>query len=345
MRRRIWIPVVGLLVLLPVADAVLWHFAVGRLEAGFDAWVVRSKAVGWSIGRGRSVSGGWPWAATLEIRDVAIVGGTSLVPGGVAWRVPSVTLRIPMLRPHSMDIEAFGEQHLRIGDLPEGVLTGSRLLAVLGLAPDNESRDLEILAERPRFQSAAGGTLAAAQASLRVQLPPSVRTGDIQSGFAFDTEAVALPASGRWPLGATIRQLSIDGTLEGPIPSARPPVPWATAWRDGGGSLQIHNMSLIWGPLSLTGAATLALDDQLQPMGAGTSKVTGYATTLDALATSGALSRSAATAAKAVLSLLAGSGDDGDPADVDVPLTLQYRTLSMRQVPLLRLPEVDWPGQ
>jgi hypothetical protein len=80
-------------------------------------------------------------------------------------------------------------------------------------------------------------------------------------------------------------------------------------------------------------------------MGAGTSRMTGYGATFDALAASGALTRSAATAAKAVLSLLAGTPGDGDPTDVDVPLTLQYRTLSMRQVPLLRLPEVEWIGQ
>ena len=107
--------------------------------------------------------------------------------------------------------------------------------------------------------------------------------------------------------------------------------------------MQVQNLVLNWGPLSLTGSATLALDDQLQPMGAGTSRVTGYAATLDALASGGALTRSAATAAKAVLSLMAGSPDNGATDDVDVPLTLQYRTLSMRQVPLLRLPEVDWP--
>jgi hypothetical protein len=44
-----------------------------------------------------------------------------------------------------------------------------------------------------------------------------------------------------------------------------------------------------------------------------------------------------------VLSLVAHSPEDGSPPDVEVPLTLQYRTLSMRQVPLVRLPEVDWP--
>ncbi len=69
----------------------------------------------------------------------------------------------------------------------------------------------------------------------------------------------------------------------------------------------------------------------------------GYAETLDALAAHGVISRSAAIAAKAVLTLLAHNPEDGSPPDVEVPLTLQYRTLSMRQVPLVRLPEVDWP--
>jgi hypothetical protein len=71
--------------------------------------------------------------------------------------------------------------------------------------------------------------------------------------------------------------------------------------------------------------------------------VTGYAETLDALARNGLMSRSAATTAKAVLSLLANAPDDGSPSEVEVPLSLQYRTLSMRQVPLVRLPELDWP--
>ncbi len=333
----------GLLLSLPVADAALWHFAVGRMEAGFEAWVGRAKAAGWTIERGRTVAGGWPWAATLSIRDMAIGGGGSLLPGGVATRLPRVVLRIPMLRPHAMDIEAFGAPHLRLGTQPEIELTGARLLAVIRLVPDTEPRELEVVADRPRLAGAGDWVLSATLVDVRVQLPPIVRIGAAQSNFSFSAEAVALPTTIQWPLGAAVRQFSFDGALEGPLPPAQSPSAWAMAWRDGGGSLQIQNMALNWGPLSLAGAATLALDDQLQPMGAGTSKVTGYAQTLDALAASGALSRSAAIAAKAVLSLLAGSADDGDPSDVDVPLTLQYRTLSMRQVPLLRLPEFDWP--
>ena len=108
---------------------------------------------------------------------------------------------------------------------------------------------------------------------------------------------------------------------------------WAEAWRDGGGSLAISHLAMGWGPLGLTSSATLALDDQLQPMGSGSARIVGYAATLDRLAAAGMLTRSAATAAKAVLSLMAGTGDGDGPQAVDVPLTLQYRTLSMRQVP------------
>ena len=47
----------------------------------------------------------------------------------------------------------------------------------------------------------------------------------------------------------------------------------------------------------------------------------------------------------ALATLMAGSGDGDQPSAVDVPLTLQYRTLSMRQVPLVRLPELDWSAR
>jgi hypothetical protein len=244
-----------------------------------------------------------------------------------------------------MDIEVLGEQRLRVGTMPEARLIGSRLLAVYSLGIGDESGAVEILADQAKLVSGAGEVSSADRLRVHVELPSAVRSGGRTRNFAVSSESVVLPDPVRWPLGNTIARLEFDGTMEGPIPPQQPPGAWATAWRDGGGSLQLHNLILNWGPLRMTASATLALDDQLQPMGAGTSHVTGYAATLDALASNGALSRSAATAAKAVLSLLAGTPGDGEPDDVEVPLTLQYRTLSMRQVPLLRLPELDWPGQ
>jgi hypothetical protein len=164
-------------------------------------------------------------------------------------------------------------------------------------------------------------------------------------GFSITAENITLPFPTKWPLGSSVASLSLEGSLDGPIPPPADPGSFLAAWRDAGGSLEVQKFSILWGPLSLTAAATLALDDQLQPMGAGTSRITGYDATLDALAGNGVLTRSAATAAKAVLSLMANAHTGGESAEVDVPLTLQYRTLSMRQVPLIRFPELDWPSR
>jgi len=147
----------------------------------------------------------------------------------------------------------------------------------------------------------------------------------------------------KWALGPNISSLSTQGILTGPFPPNGHITTAAAAWRDGGGSLDITNLAMGWGPLGVTASATLALDDQLQPMGSGNGRFVGYAEALDRLAATGVLTKSAATAAKAVLSLIAEAGADDQPAAVDVPLTLQYRTISMRQVPLIRLPELDWP--
>ncbi|MBS0642377.1 MAG: DUF2125 domain-containing protein, partial [Proteobacteria bacterium] len=163
--------------------------------------------------------------------------------------------------------------------------------------------------------------------------------------FSFSSEAIGLPGTLRWALGPNISSLALDGKLNGPLPPVQDVRRWAEAWRDGGGSLEISHLAAGWGPLGMSGGATLALDEQLQPMGSGNAKLVGFAEALDRLAAAGVLTKSAATAAKAVLSLLAGSAAGDDPPTVEVPLTLQYRTLSMRQVPLVRLPELDWPAQ
>jgi hypothetical protein len=51
----------------------------------------------------------------------------------------------------------------------------------------------------------------------------------------------------------------------------------------------------------------------------------------------------AARAAKAVLALMAQTPKAGGPPEVDVPLVLRDRVLTMGRIPLLRLPQLLWP--
>ncbi len=90
-------------------------------------------------------------------------------------------------------------------------------------------------------------------------------------------------------------------------------------------------------------AATLALDEGLQPMGAGTLRVTGAGQALEALAEAGLVGRRAAGTARAVLPLLSRPSAETGAPEVEVPLTLEDRTLALARIPVTRFAPLDWP--
>jgi len=89
--------------------------------------------------------------------------------------------------------------------------------------------------------------------------------------------------------------------------------------------------------------AHLGFDGALQPVGTADLRVIGYAKALEALAKQRLITKDAAMAATAVLTLLSRPPTNGGAPEVEVPLTLHDRTLSMGQTPLLRVPELVWP--
>jgi hypothetical protein len=347
MRRRLWIvPLAGVL-LLVAGHFAIWHYAATQLDAGFAAWLAQRRAAGWTCAAGTPERGGWPLAATLSVPSVVLHGGDPDIPGGLAWSTDRLDLRVDLLSPGTLQVRAEGTQHLSLADLPDIAFTADSLVALLPLEAETPPHAVSLTARNlraglPDIDAAASLTVGLVQ--LDAAIKPAAPAGEAALTWRLSTEAIALPAVTAWALGSRISSLSIEGTVDGPVPLARGLVPRATAWRDGGGTLEIRHLAMGWGPLGLSGAATLALDARLQPMGTGSVRLLGYAAALDALASGHVLTPSAAVAAKAVLSLLASVPEDGGPAEVEVPLTLQDRTLSMRQVPLVRLPEVIWPA-
>jgi len=346
-RRRLWLILLGALLLLIVGDALYWRIAENRLDAGFLAWMEAQRAAGWTATTGRPVRGGWPLAATLSVPDVSLKGGEPDIPGGLTWNADRLVLRIGLLRPRMLEVALQGMQRLRLAEGPEIPYVADRLHAMLPLQAGAPPRSIDITASNLRAGMPTGtGTASALTVGslhLYAEIRPGAQSGEPAVALSMSAEAIGPPPEVARSLGPRIANIVVDGALDGPLPRGRSLAERAADWRDGGGTLEIQRLTLNWGPLDLSASATLALDDQLQPMGTGTARLVGYAETLDALAAHGALSKSAATAAKAVLSLLAHTPDDGGTPDVEVPLTLQYRTLSMRQVPLVRLPELDWP--
>ncbi len=345
MRRKYWIILAVISVLLVGADLIYWQIASARLTAGLQAWVDARRTEGWEVKMGRPSTGGWPQASTVTVPNFTMRHAGVEVPGSVNWASAAVSLSLSLYRPTELAIGLTGPQHIQIGSGPDMIVTGDSIAVSAGLVT-GDVLPLTVRAKGIRLEPAGGSwhlTIGLLNADAQVVTEPKTSKPDV--AFSVSSEAVALPASVKWPLGPNISSLSAEGELNGPLPPPQDIAPWASAWRDGGGSLELSHLAVGWGTLGLTATATLALDDQLQPMGSGNARLVGYAETLDKLANAGVLSKSAATAAKAVLSLMAGSGEGDEAPEVDVPLTLQYRTLSMRQVPLVRLPELDWPAR
>jgi hypothetical protein len=347
MRRRLWLLVIVVPLLAVVADALAWQLVAGQLRSGLADWIAAQRATGWVVNAGPPQTGGWPLAATITVRNFALTGGAAEIPGGLAWRADAVVLRLDLLHPSRLVLRAEGQQQLRLADGPDIPFTAGRLQALLPLqagTPYPVTIRADALRAMVPLPTAPASPMTIDRVAAQIGIRPAPVEGEAALTVALTATGIGLPPAMHWALGPAMGSLALDAALNG----NPPPVPGlaarATAWRDEGGSLEIQRLETHWGPLDLNATATLALDPQLQPMGAGTAQVTGYAETLDALAAHGLISRSAATAAKAVLSLLARTPDDGGPSEVDVPLSLQYRTLSMRQVPLVRLPELDWPG-
>jgi hypothetical protein len=347
MRRKHRIFAVVILLLLVAGHFAYWRITAERLRVGYQDWVAAAVSRGWEVSSGPPEIGGWPRAATVTVPNLTLRHAGTAIPGDVAVASAGVTLSVSLLKPVTLRISMNGPAHIRAGGLQDVVVTGEEDWVSVPLLRSG-SLAIDLHASGLRVEPATGAWHATAgllNAHAVIADDAGAESADPAATFSVSAEAIALPTVVKWPLGSNISSLSLDGALNGRLPRTQDITGWAEAWRDGGGSLAITHLALGWGPLGLTSSATLALDDQLQPMGSGNGRIVGYAQTLDRLAVAGMLTKSAATAAKAVLSLMAGTTDADEPSVVDVPLTLQYRTLSMRQVPLLRFPELDWPAR
>jgi hypothetical protein len=342
MRRGLWMLLAALLVAVAIGDTIVWRVTEQRLRTGLAEWIAAARAAGWTVSASTPQAGGWPLAATLTVRDVALQGGESDIPGGLTWRAEQVVLRITALRPHELQIEAQGAQHLRLAAAPDIPYTAAGLRLVVPLQADPLAQPLDLHGET--LQAAIpGDAVTLDRLDAHAVLNPAAAKGQAAVSLSATAGGIGLPPRQKWPLGARIASISLNATLNGPLSGVAGLTARATAWRDGGGAVEVRHFEMLWGPLGLAGTAQLALDPDLQPTGTGMARVTGYTATLDALVRSGVISRSAATSAKALLFLLTTAPDDGGPSVVAVPLSLQHRVLAMHEVPLVRLPKLDWP--
>ncbi len=342
--RRVLIPFLVAILVLAAGYAGLWLYAEHELAQGFHQWTEASRSNGWQVSSARPRQGTSPLAAILIVPDLSVSGGEQDIPGGLVWHVDRVVIEVSLLHPRIIVIRAHGRERLRLSAMPELPFTAKQLRALLPLRFGEPPRHVDIqgadlVADMP---PAHGGQLRVGRVEAHVRW--AAETGKpVPIAVALRAADIVLPRSARWPLGPHVALLSGDAALSGRMPQVYGLARRVAAWRDSGGQLQARRVTLTWGSLSLSGNGTLSLDRSLQPTATGTARVVDPSDALSSLVAHGVITRRTAFAANAVLALMEHAPEGGGAPVVEIPVSVQDRTVSVGSIPLARLPTIVWP--
>jgi hypothetical protein len=322
---------------------VFWFTVAGTAESQVRAWIVQQREQGVEITHGALATGGFPFRIEIRIEAPAATW-----PGG-AWTGPALTLsgtpwdwrRIGWQAPGVHRVDWTGKD----GTARQATVEAAHLEG-WGEAGRSRLPRVEAWLTDGRL-TLPGGNVTARGLLVQVLPPPDDAAGAVPAPgvgprlpVSIDGKGIELPEHFATALGRTVERLALDMSLNGPLQ----PGPWpepALNWRDAGGVLEVHQLGVAHGPLNMTGEGSLAIDPAGQPEGAFTARITGFSETIEALRNQGVMDKTAADAVQVILGLLA-KGPPGGPQTLDVPLTLQNRTVSLGAVKLFRLKPVDW---
>ena len=341
MPRRTRLGIIIAVLLLIVAAGgytAFWFIVAGKLKEGFAQWADSARAqqleVSWQGMRVR----GFPFAFTIELtdpvlRDEAINPATELRMPHLSGSAHPWNFHVWHLSaPQGLNAIA-GSKEKPVATVSAGAATG--VISVGGDGGATIWLDLD----RPQVKSTE--QVGARNADFWLILPPHSPATHTDSNLALATDLhqVTLPQAPS-PFRNLLDELAFGVTVKGAIP-AGPARQAATAWRDEGGTAELDNLTLRWGQVAVTGSGTLALDNDLQPIGGFSGAVEGYEELMNALVAAGRMKASDARLARIGLAMLAKAGPDGRPA-IATSFTIQNGEMFLGPAKLGPAPKINW---
>ena len=320
------------------AYSVFWWVAAGKIEAAATAWRDAAHAQKIDAAWRKMRVAGYPLSFRLELSDVALNDGASTPP--VALQAPLLSASIRPWNFHAAQLSAPDGLRITVGDdaAPLATLSAEHGSGAVALGDDGGTT---IWLSLYQAKTTALATLAARSVHAWVIVPPGATATHQDSGLAVAVEAreLSLPAA---PPGfsPTLDDLGFGVTMMGTFP-AGPLRQAAAAWRDGGGTVELDHLDLRWGDMEINGSGTLALDNNLQPVGGFSGGVSGFDQLLTALVAAGRVKASDARIARIALAMLAKAGPDGRP-EIATSLTIQNGQMFLGPAKLGPAPRIDW---
>ncbi len=306
----------------------LWLIFASRVEDEAGLWAESRRAEGFIISWQRLDIGGFPFYFDLGFVE------PRLAKDGWSLEAPLVSATLLPWRLHKIDLTA-----PKLAVTGPGATVGIEALTAQLQLEDGRAKSLtaEGVAAKARHRGEDLGS--ADRAALVIDhFDPAVTDWQTESFIGRVSLRGTRPAArsaSQMPFEEPY-DLDLDGAIKGPAADL-------ARWRDGGGTVDLRRMVLVWGPLKVDGKGTVALDGEMRPLGAGTAKLQGLSPTLDRLVARGQVKAQDASVAKIVLGLLAQPTAEGG-SEVTAPITAQNGRLFLGPVSILTLPRLAAPA-
>lgn len=284
--------------------------------------------------------GGWPWGARVAMARPELHRPASGLAPAMMLSAARAEARLALAAPRDATVTFHCPCRLGFpaspGAAPADIAAGALVLS-FRVEPGAPPRSWRLDGEQITIVQA--GESVQVQ-SLRVTGERDAVTGPRQT-IAVALSGVRLGPGAEQPFGRVIRTASAEVTVSGALPPDPDPERALRAWRDQDGQVALRGLSIAWGPLALSAAATVALDPALQPRGVGTVRLANWQPALQAVGEAGLIDRQALALVRIALAALARPAQGGGSV-VELPLTLEGRTLSAARIPIAALPEIRW---
>ena len=333
--RRHGLILAGVLLLALAVYSGWWMWLAAGVRTQIDGWVAAQQTMGRSVGYAKLAVSGYPGRLQIALTEVQAEDQ----PGGWQIKVPALQAQLTPWAPDSLDGHVPEPVSLR---LDKGVLPGRYAIRAgkndLHLDAQDGGRLTLSLAAVQITDAGQGDTLDIASLKatlLRAKAP-------IYGSLDLEVDDLNYPDRWKNAFGQHVAHFQTRIEMSGAALPSGPDAAAVRAWSNDGGAMDIKSLDLAHGVLGLNGEGTLALDRDLQPIGAFTARIAGIAPAIDQLITAGLVRPDDGALAKVVLGVMAVVPPGGGPKRVSLPLTLQDRKLSVGPIALIRLPQIVW---
>ncbi|MBM3512536.1 MAG: DUF2125 domain-containing protein [Alphaproteobacteria bacterium] len=342
-RPMMRLPLIGLAILI-VVYCIAWTTTSFLLKGEIEKWIARQREAGATITHGDILVSGFPSRVTLTLPDWSMSQPANAA--AWSWRTEAVRVWSAPWRPLAFTLDLAGRHEIGGARLsPVAWVMAGRADVRPELMTDGQLRSITVTIEAASLAEAVDAPPLASLERLHLAaIPGETEAPDPEPAWQLTLDA----SSVRWPESMTIGPFARDlerATINAQLIGEIAPGPLSKsldAWRNRGGTLNLQRLELRWPPLGLSGSATIALDETLQPIGAGALTLTDFMETVDKLTEQDVLQPGAASAARVMLGLMARKPTNGGASEINLSLSIQDGKLSAGPLPLMEIPPIDW---